>query len=109
MVKLTASFKSPADMIDPNVVYLPREFTWANLVTVFRGVEYPRTFLYTVLFVSLVSFLQTMSCTLVAYGRGAFPIFRAEPGVWAVDLYADYPAAGHPAALVSKVPLFQPI
>ena len=75
MVKLTASFKSPADMIDPNVVYLPREFTWANLVTVFRGVEYPRTFLYTVLFVSLVSFLQTMSCTLVAYGLARFRFF----------------------------------
>ena len=34
-----------------------------------------RDSLYTVLFVSLVSFLQTMSCTLVAYGLARFRFF----------------------------------
>ena len=74
-MKLTASFKSPADMIDPNVglsptgIYFGR--TWLPF---FRGVDIP-TFLYTVLFVSLVSFFADDVLYAGRLRAGAFSHF----------------------------------
>ena len=72
IMKISTAFKSTNDMYDPTVIFLPKEPTFSNFKLVFTAVDYPRTLISTVGITSLVSFLQVVSCTLVAYGLARF-------------------------------------
>lgn len=71
-VKLMTSFKSPSDMYDPTVYFLPKHFTLDNFKTVWIAVDYPMSLLKTVGYVLLISGLQIASCALTAYGFARF-------------------------------------
>lgn len=71
-VKLMSSFKSSADMYDPTVYFLPKNFTLDNFKAVWIAVDYPLALLKTGAYVLLLSGLQLISCTLVAYGLARF-------------------------------------
>lgn len=71
-VKLMTSFKSSADLYDPTVYFLPKHFTLDNFKAVWIAVDYPVSLLKTGAYVLLISGLQLISCTLVAYGFARF-------------------------------------
>mgnify|MGYP000156936841 FL=1 len=71
-VKFSASLKSPADMMDATVVFIPKHPTFQNYKIVLNSVNYPVTLLWTILFCLVQSLLQLASCALVAYGIARF-------------------------------------
>ena len=72
IVKFCTAFKSPNDLLDKTVIYVPREFTLTAIQNVFRGMNYPQALLNTLGISLLVSGLAVASCTLVGYGFGRF-------------------------------------
>ena len=78
LVKGITAVKGPDDLYDPAVLYIPKEPTLSNFRIVAQSVHYFRTLGFTAVYTFVLSFLQTASCTLVAYGfaRFRFPFKR---------------------------------
>lgn len=72
LVKISATFKSSADLIDATVYFIPRSPTMENLIMSLKVLEYPSALLYTIGLSALIAILQTASCTFVAYGFARF-------------------------------------
>jgi multiple sugar transport system permease protein len=76
--RFVVSIKSIADNADPTVLFIPKNPTFFNYVTVFRAIDYPRVFTYTVLFTMMTSLLQMASCMIVAYGLARFKFWGSK-------------------------------
>lgn len=72
LVKTIDAFKSFDDYLDPSVKFIPRYFTTENIKTVLTQMKYPKTFLYTFGFSSLIGLIQVGICALVGYGFARF-------------------------------------
>lgn len=72
---LVTSLKSPADLLNPMVQWVPTELYFGNYVRAFRVLNYPSTLLASVLVSVVPSVLQTIVCSVVGYGlaRYRFP------------------------------------
>lgn len=70
--KLATSFMTEMDIFDQTVRWIPRNFTLDNYRVTWRAMNYPVSFLNTLLLTLTVSILQLISCTTVAYGIGRF-------------------------------------
>lgn len=76
LVKLSLTFMAEKDLYDTTVQYVPRNFTLDNIKMVWRFLEYPKAFGNSFLLSMMVSSLQLISCTIIAYGfaRFKFPL-----------------------------------
>ena len=74
-VKAAASLMSNSDIYNPSVVFLPKNPTFENFITVWNAVEYPIAFAKTFALSFTVGILQVISCTLVAYGLAKFRFY----------------------------------
>lgn len=72
LVKISNSIKSAADFFDPTVWMVPKNATLKNYIDVIKFIPYWGTLLKTLVFTSANGILQTISCTLVAYGIARF-------------------------------------
>ncbi|MBR4073281.1 MAG: carbohydrate ABC transporter permease [Clostridia bacterium] len=72
VVKSGVSLMSVSDLIDQTIVLLPKNPTLSNYRIVWEAVDYLPTFTYTIGITVLVSLLQLISTTLVAYGLARF-------------------------------------
>jgi multiple sugar transport system permease protein len=72
---LVTSLKSPTDLLNPMVQWVPTELYFGNYVRAFRVLNYPRTLLNSILVSTLPSVIQVIICSIVAYGlaRYSFP------------------------------------
>ncbi|NLJ84166.1 MAG: carbohydrate ABC transporter permease [Halanaerobiaceae bacterium] len=70
--KLATSFMTEADIFDQTVRWIPRNFTLENYKVTLQAMNYPVSFLNTLILTLTVSILQLASCTTVAYGIGRF-------------------------------------
>lgn len=72
---LITSLKSPADLLNPMVQWVPNELYLGNYVKAFRVLNYPSTLLASILVSVVPSILQTIVCSIVGYGlaRYQFP------------------------------------
>lgn len=70
--RFSVSIRSNADMYDPTVTFIPKNPTFINYSTLLDALDYPKVFTCTFLFTILISFLQIVSCILVAYGLARF-------------------------------------
>lgn len=72
---LITSLKSPTDLLNPMVQWVPTELYFGNYVRAFRVLNYPSTLLASVLVSVVPSVLQTVVCSIVGYGlaRYRFP------------------------------------
>lgn len=69
---LVTSFKSPGDLLNPMVQWVPTEFYLGNYAKALRVLNYSKT-LMTSLFISIVpSVLQTLVTSLVGYGLARY-------------------------------------
>ena len=71
-VRFMTSLKSSADMLDPSVVYFPKNPSLYYYRVIVRATGYFPTLLKTCGFTVLTSVLQMASCTLTAYGLARF-------------------------------------
>lgn len=99
----TTMLKPLSDLLDPTVLWLPREPTLENIRLAWRGLEYPEAFGNTMLITVSCSLLQMFVCALTGYAlaRMDFPgkrllyalvalTFLIPPQVIIVPLYVIY-------------------
>jgi multiple sugar transport system permease protein len=69
------SIKSPSDLLNPMVQWVPTQFYTENYIKAFRVLEYPHTLVSSIMVSVLPSLIQTVVCSLVGYGlaRYRFP------------------------------------
>ncbi len=69
---LSSSFFTPADLKNPVVVLFPIEGTLGNYTQVIHTMQYPKTLLSTVIYVSALTFIQVIMCSMAGYGFARF-------------------------------------
>lgn len=66
------SMKSPEDLLNPMVQWVPTEFYTGNYVKAFRVLDYPNTLTSSILISVVPSLIQTGVCSLVGYGLARY-------------------------------------
>jgi len=76
LIRFSTGFMEEQDLYDSTIVLVPRHLTLENYQHVFNMTDFPNSMLNTLWVSLLVSVLQVVSCTLVAYGfaRYEFPL-----------------------------------
>ncbi len=76
LIRFSTGFMEEADLYDSTIVLVPRHVTLDNYKIVFDLTGFPKSMINTLWISLLVSVLQVISCTLVAYGfaRYEFPL-----------------------------------
>ena len=76
LIRFSAAFMAEKDLYDSTIVLVPRNLTLENIQHVFNLTDFPRSMVNTLWASLLVSVLQVISCTFVAYGfaRFEFPL-----------------------------------
>jgi multiple sugar transport system permease protein len=82
---LITSLKSPADLLNPMVQWIPSELYWGNYEKAYLVLDYPTTLLSSILVSVLPSLLQTFVCSLVGYGLARYE-FRGKHLLFALIL-----------------------
>ena len=72
---LSMAFRTPADIGDPSVIWIPRHFTVTNLTDAIKFMDYWNSLKNTFLLCVISSLLQIVSCALVGYGLSRFRFF----------------------------------
>jgi len=69
---LITSFKSPTDLLNPMVQWVPTQWHWGNYVKAFRVLNYPSTLLASILVSVVPSVIQTIVCSVIGYGLARY-------------------------------------
>jgi len=69
---LVTSMKSPGDLLNPMVQWVPTEFYPGNYIRAFRVLDYPNTFFSSVMISVIPSAIQTIVCSFVGYGLARY-------------------------------------
>ena len=69
------SMKTPTDLLNPMVQWVPTEFYMGNYIKAFRVLNYPTTLASSIMISVIPSLIQTAVCSLIGYGlaRYKFP------------------------------------
>ena len=69
------SMKSPSDLLNPMVQWVPSQFYVENYIKAFNVLNFPKTFFSTVIVSVVPSVIQTIVCSVIGYGlaRYRFP------------------------------------
>lgn len=66
------SMKSPEDLLNPMVQWIPSQFYIGNYLKAYRVLDYPGTLASSVLISVVPSLIQTIVCSLVGYGLARY-------------------------------------
>ena len=69
---LSSSFLTERQLIDPSVVWVPKEITLLNYSEAWKALDYGSNFIFTMFLVIVSTMFQIISCTLAAYGFARF-------------------------------------
>lgn len=69
---ISVSVKAPMDFVDTTVIWVPKNFSWHNIVTAFNALDYGKSFLNTVSIEIVSALIEVMSCAITAYGLARF-------------------------------------
>jgi multiple sugar transport system permease protein len=72
IVKCLTAIKSTSDLFDPTVLLIPKNPTLENVSKVIDAMDYLPTLLITFGFTLMNALLQTLACTVTAYGLARF-------------------------------------
>lgn len=64
---LITAIKSPTDLVDPTVVWVPRSIYWDNFATAIRGLNFQRALINSLSYSAGAAVLQVISCSLAGY------------------------------------------
>ncbi|HWQ05207.1 MAG TPA: carbohydrate ABC transporter permease [Longilinea sp.] len=70
-----SSMKSPADLLNPMVQWVPTTLDFGNYVKAFRVLDYPATLAASILVSVVPSVIQAAVCSLVGYGLARYRFF----------------------------------
>lgn len=70
--EITTMFMMPEDIYDSSVTYIPKHFTFDNVVLAARLLDVGNTYLITILFTTTIAVIQMLSSTVVGYGLARF-------------------------------------
>ncbi|MDR1440162.1 MAG: carbohydrate ABC transporter permease [Clostridiales bacterium] len=75
---VASSLMTPADQVDPKVIWVPTELYWRNIASAFRVLSYGEGFFVSVMLSVVPALLQTLctACAGYAFARYAFPLKR---------------------------------
>lgn len=66
------SMKTPSDLLNPMVQWVPTELYWGNYEKALRVLDYPNTLMSSVLVSVVPSVIQTLVCAVVGYGLARY-------------------------------------
>lgn len=69
---VSSSFLTERQLIDPSVVWIPKQITFQNYSTAWEALDYGKNFIFTMLLITISTLFQIFSCTLAAYGFARF-------------------------------------
>ncbi|MGM7702765.1 carbohydrate ABC transporter permease [Pseudalkalibacillus sp. Hm43] len=69
---VSQSFKSLQDLLDPTVLWIPKELYFENFIKAWHVLEFPKTFLTSLLNSVLPAIAQMVSCAIVGFGFARF-------------------------------------
>lgn len=69
---VSESFKSLKDLLDPTVLWIPKELYIENFVKAWNVLEFPKTFMTSLLNSVLPAVAQMVSCAIVGFGFARF-------------------------------------
>ena len=69
---ISSSIKGSADWYDPNVFWIPKNFTGLWYDWAIQSLDFLNAFKNTVLYEMVAAFLEILSCSIVAYGLARF-------------------------------------
>jgi multiple sugar transport system permease protein len=69
---LVTSMKSPSDLLNPMVQWVPSELYMGNYVKAFRVLDYPTTLASSILVSVIPSVIQTIVCSVIGYGLARY-------------------------------------
>ncbi len=69
---LSTAFRPSVQMTDPSVIWLPKSFTFSNIVDVWYAMDFGPTFLNTLLLNIVCSLLSVVVCAITGYGFARF-------------------------------------
>lgn len=72
---LSMAFRTPTDIGDPSVIWIPKTFTLTNVSEAMMFMDYWRSFANSVQLCLVSSALQILSCALTGYGLARFRFF----------------------------------
>ena len=107
------SIRQPSDMMDPTVIWLPKNLTFDNIKFVLQKTEFIKSFGVSSAISLLCSVLQTLSCAVTGYGFARFKFkgrniifllalmtFIVPPQIISMPLYIQYSGV---TAITAKV------
>ncbi len=69
---ISCAFRTPEDMKDPTVIWIPRHLTWNIMKQTMKAMKFPRTLWNTLILNIGCSLMQVISCALTGYGFARF-------------------------------------
>ena len=69
---LVTSLKSPSDLLNAMVQWIPTQIYFDNYVRAFHVMNYPKTLVSSILFSVAPSLIQTLVCSLIGYGLARY-------------------------------------
>lgn len=100
---LSIGIRMPNDMLDPTVVWLPKNLTLDNVKFIFEKTEFISAFVKTASMSLLCAILQTITCSITGYGFARFKFrgrnflfilalmtFIVPPQIISMPLYIQY-------------------
>lgn len=66
------AFRTPEDVYDASVVWIPKHFTFSNFKIAWKVLEYPKTFFTTFSILIISGLVEIITCALPAYGLARF-------------------------------------
>ncbi len=69
---ISTSVRSPMDFYDPTVIWVPKNFSFENLITAWEKLDYPVNFLNTIVYEIISALIQVVTCAIAAYGLARF-------------------------------------
>jgi multiple sugar transport system permease protein len=69
---VSQSFKSLQDLLDPTVLWIPKGLHWDNFELSWHVLDYPKSFITSILCSALPALAQAFTCALVGYGFAKF-------------------------------------
>jgi multiple sugar transport system permease protein len=100
---ISTMFKTLSDLLDPTVVWIPREITWENVVKAWKGLQYPEALKNTAILSLSCSLVQVLICAMTGYALARLSVpfkglitaliiltFLIPPQVIIIPLYVIY-------------------
>ncbi len=69
---ISLAFKAPGDFYDQTVIWVPKNFSFHNIKEAWEALDYPKSFVNTVVYMIVSALIEVVTCAVTAYGLARF-------------------------------------